>query len=252
MGQITLREANQDPTVEIISALTRPGNLFVGQDIGNLIGEGPLNISITDAPEIAFAEADVVIDISHADALERNLEAILSLEKPYVICMTGLSELQSEALEKASHKVPLLIAPNTSLGIALLKKLARLTAETLGPSHDISILEMHHRHKADAPSGTSLSIAKALTSVDHLKKNTPPYPSLSPRPTGTIECAIMRGGNVAGDHSVIFAGEKEVITLEHRALDKSLFAQGAITAAQWIFGKKPGLYSMDDVVETIL
>jgi 4-hydroxy-tetrahydrodipicolinate reductase len=252
MGQITLREANQDPAVEVISALTRPGNPFVGQDIGNLIGEGPFNIPITDAPEIAFAEADVVIDFSHPDALEKNLGVILSLEKPYVACMTGLSTLQSEALEKASHIVPLLIAPNTSLGIAILKKLARMTAKALGPSYDISVLEMHHRHKADAPSGTSLSIAKALTSLNYLEKNTPPYPSLSPRPTGTIECAVLRGGNVIGDHSVIFAGEKDMITLEHRALDKTLFAQGAIKAAQWLFGKKPGLYSMDDVVETIL
>jgi len=248
LGQATLKEANQNPDVEVIGALTRPENPFVGQDVGNLIGESPFNILITDSPKNAFADADVVIDCSHPEALERHLAEALNLRKPYVVCITGMSDSQKSSLENSSQKIPILIAPNTSLGIALLRKLALLAAEVLGPSYDISILEMHHRNKADAPSGTSLSLAQPLMSLEHLKKNAPPYPSRSPRPAGTIECAVLRGGGVKGDHSILFAGEKDMITLEHRTLDHALFAQGAVKAAQWIFGKPSGLYNMDDVL----
>lgn len=252
MGQMVLKEANQDPIVEIAGALTRPGNAFVGQDVGNLIGEGPFNISITDDPEKAFADADVVIDFSSPFILEKYRDEALNQHKPYVVCMTGISDTQKANLEKASQKIPLILAPNTSLGIALLRKFTLLAAKVLGPSYDISLLEMHHRHKADVPSGTSLSLAQSLLHLERLKKNTPPYPSHSPRPADTIECAVLRGGGVIGDHSVIFTGEKDMITLEHRALNRTLFAQGAIKAAQWIFGKAPGLYTMDDVVEISL
>ncbi len=252
MGQLVLKEINQNPDVEMGGALTRPGNLFVGQDVGTLIGESPLNLFITDSPAHAFKGADGVIDFSHPEAFDRNLAEALEQQKAYVVCLTGLSEAQKANLEKASQNIPLLIAPNTSLGIALLKKLSVLAAEKLGPSYDVSLLERHHRHKSDAPSGTSLSIAEALSTVEYLKKNVPPYPSLSPRPGNTIECAVLRGGSIPGDHSVIFAGENDVITLEHRALNRALFAQGALKAAQWLLSKPPGLYTMDDVVNILL
>lgn len=249
MGQLVLREINKNPEVEIGGALTRPGNLFIGQDVGTLIGEAPFNITITDIPQKALQEADVVIDFSRPEALDKHLDVV---QIPYVVCFTGLKGSQKASLEKASQKIPILVAPNMSLGIALLKKLTVLAAEKLGSSYDVSILEMHHRHKSDAPSGTSLSIAQALSTVNHLKKNFPPYPSLSPRPDDTIECAVLRGGSITGDHSVIFAGEKDVITIEHRTLDRTLFAQGAIKAAQWLFGKPVGLYDIDDVMEISL
>jgi 4-hydroxy-tetrahydrodipicolinate reductase len=248
MGQFLLREANQNPNIEIVGALTRPENPFVGQDVGHLIGEDPLNISITDRPEIAFKEADILIDFSRPEGLRDHLSEALKQQKPYMACMTGLKDEQIEELKKASFLIPILMTPNTSLGVALLRKLSVLTAQILGPSYDVSLLEMHHRKKADSPSGTSLSLAQSLLSVDFLKNNKPPYPSHSPRPTNTIECAVLRGGGVAGDHSVIFAGENEVVTLEHRTLTPKLFAQGAIRAAEWLYGKPPGFYTMDDVI----
>lgn len=252
MGQITLKEVNQTPEVDLVGALTRPQNPLVGQDVGNLIGEGPLSLFITDDPKKAFQDADVVIDFSRPEALDTSLKEILVHKKPYVVCLTGLNDTHQAHLREAAREIPLLLAPNTSLGVALLRKMAVLAAKTFGPAYDVSLLEMHHCHKADAPSGTSLSLAKALENVDHLKESKPPYPSSSPRPSGTIECAVLRGGGVPGDHSVIFAGEKETLTLEHRALDRSLFAQGALQAARWLFDKPPGLYSMDDVVEISL
>ncbi|MBY0501292.1 MAG: 4-hydroxy-tetrahydrodipicolinate reductase [Alphaproteobacteria bacterium] len=248
MGQMLLLEANDNPEIEVVGALTRPGSLFIGQDLGNVVGENPMNIAITDIPMEAFKDADVVIDFSKPEALKKTLEAVLHKKIPYIVCMTGLNIEQKIALEDASQNIPLIIAPNTSLGIALLRKLAVISAEILGPSYDISISEMHHREKKDAPSGTSLFIASALTAIEHLKANKPPYPSLSPRPLGHIECAVIRGGSSVGDHSVFFAGEKELIKLEHRATDRGLFAQGAIRAAQWLYDKPAGLYSMDDVV----
>lgn len=248
MGQLVLKEINQNPNVELSGALTRLENPFIGQDVGSLIGEAPLNLFVSGDLEKAIENADVVIDFSRSETLEKHLQSILNLQKSYVVCVTGLSKSQQESLEKASKHIPILIAPNTSLGVALLKKLATLAAQVLGPSYDISLLEMHHHHKVDTPSGTSLEIAKALSTLEHLQKNSPPYSSQSPRPSGTIECAVLRGGSVTGDHSVIFAGEKDLIEIKHRTLDRTLFSQGAVKAAEWLHGKRPGLYTIDDVV----
>jgi 4-hydroxy-tetrahydrodipicolinate reductase len=249
MGQIIIKEINQRDNVDLVGALARPGNPFVGEDVGTLVGIDPFNLSITDNPLNAFKDADVIIGFSQAEGLSLHLQGALEQKKPFVVCTTGLNEDHKTALEKASTLIPLIIAPNTSLGIALLRKLSLLSAEVLGPSYDVSLLEMHHRHKRDTPSGTTVSIAQALKSVDHLKESTPPYSSQSPRPTGTIECAVLRGGGIAGDHTAIFAGEKDVFKIEHRTLDPAIFALGAIRAAQWLFGKPPGHYSMDDVLE---
>lgn len=248
MGQVVLQEITQSADVDLIGALTRPGNPLVGQEIGDLIGKPPLNLFITGSPKQAFAEADVIIDFSCPEALDAQLQEAIRQQKPYVLCVTGLNEYHSKTLTEASKKIPVLNAPNTSLGIAVLRKFSYLAAKILGSSYDISIVEMHQRQKADAPSGTSLSIAKTLTTLEHLKENAPPYPSLSPRPPGTIECATLRGGSTICDHSVIFAGEKDLIRLEHRTLDRALFAQGAIKAAQWLVDKPVGLYTIDDVV----
>ncbi len=245
MGQMVLKEASQSPDVEVVGALARPGNPFVGKDVGTLIGEDPFNLPITDSPHQAFQEAEVIIGFSPPDAIERHLHGIT---KPFVVCTTGFNDHQKIALEIASQKIPLIMAPNTSLGIALLRKLSVIAAEVLGPSYDVSLLDMHHRHKVDAPSGTTLSIVQALKTVAHLEENALPSPPRSPRSKGTIECAALRGGNIAGDHTTIFAGEKDMLRIEHRTLDPALFAQGAIRAARWLFGKAPGLYSMDDVV----
>jgi 4-hydroxy-tetrahydrodipicolinate reductase len=248
MGQLTLKEVTQHSEVEIAGVLTRPGNPLVGSDAGILIGAPPINLSVTDSPEAAFENAEVIVDFSHPDALDSHLSEARGQEKPYVVCMTGLSDLQQKTLKEAAFHIPILVAPNTSFGIALLKQLMKIATKALGPTYDISLLEMHHRYKADAPSGTALSLAKALADEMETTRSKPPYPSHSPRSSNTIECAVLRGGGVAGDHSVIFAGEKEVITLEHRALEASLFAGGAINGALWLHGRAPGLYTIENVL----
>ena len=248
MGQLTLKEILSHTDVELTGVLTRASNPLVGKDAGILIGSMPLNLVITDSPEKAFKKAQVIIDFSHPEALLDYLSEALRQEKPYVVCITGLKNKHHVALKKASCNIPILVAPNTSFGTALLRKLVKVASKALGPAYDISLLEMHHRHKADAPSGTALSLAKALTEEEHLKHNHPPYPSHSPRSPRALECAVLRGGGVVGDHSVIFAGDKDMITLEHRALDRSLFSQGAIKRSQWLWEKPPGLYTIDDVL----
>lgn len=248
MGQLTLKEITQHTEVEIAGVLTRPGNPLVGSDAGILIGTFPINLPITDFPETAFENAQVVIDFSHPAALDLHLSEVQRQEKPYVVCMTGLSDPQQKTLKEAASRIPILVVPNTSFGVALLKQLIKIAAKALGPRYDVSLLEMHHRYKADAPSGTALSLAKVLADDMDASRSKPPYPSQSPRPSNTIECAVLRGGGVAGDHSVIFSGEKEVITLQHRALDASLFAGGAINGALWLQGKAPGLYTIEDVL----
>ncbi|MBL8676648.1 MAG: 4-hydroxy-tetrahydrodipicolinate reductase [Alphaproteobacteria bacterium] len=248
MGQLTLKEITEHPDVDIAGVLARAGHPLVGSDAGILIGTPPINLSITDSPKKAFVDAQVIIDFSHPEGLELHLLEALQQEKPYVVCMTGLSNTQQDTLEKAAFQIPILVIPNTSFGIALLKQLIKIASKALGPTYDISLLEMHHRHKADAPSGTSLSLAKALAEDMDSNHNAPPYPSQSPRPSHTLECAVLRGGGVVGDHSVIFAGEKDMITLEHRALHPSLFSQGAIKGALWLKDKAPGLYTIDHVL----
>ncbi len=248
MGQRVLREAHLAPDIDIVGALTRPMNPFIGQGIETLVAEMPGGPLVTDDPRQAFQEADVLIDFSAPEALPHHLTAALDLRKPYLMCVTGVSDDHVAAFEKAAEFIPVMMAPNTSLGIALLRKMAVLAATVLGPAFDVSILEMHHRKKKDAPSGTSLSLAKALRTVDFLKHNMPPYLSQHPRPTGTLECVTLQGGGVAGDHTVIFAGDQEMIEIKHRALDPNLFAHGALKAATWLHVQKPGLYTIDDVL----
>lgn len=252
MGELTVKEIVNNSKVEIAGVLTRLNNPLVGKDAGILIGGEQLDLLITGSPEIAFKDAQVIIDFSRPEGLEDNLSEALQQEKPYIACMTGLTNKHQNALKEASRHIPILVAPNTSFGIALLKKLIKITSKALGPTYDISILEMHHRQKADAPSGTALSFAEILKEEKRFEENQPPYPSKSPRPYQTIECSVLRGGGVVGDHTIIFAGDKDMITIEHRALDRSLYAQGAIKGAQWLYGKAPGLYTIDDVLDVHL
>lgn len=234
MGRLVLEQINESPNLVIAGALARDENPLIDQDVGSLIGLTPLNIFITDQPKEAFINADVIIEFSTPDALESHVKTALDFEIPFLSCVTGLSEKHHQLLQNASKRIPVLFAPNTSLGIVVLRKLAQLAAKALGPNYDINILDIHHRHKKDSPSGTALMLKDSFDSS---------------RP---LECTSLRAGGVYGDHTISFAGENEVINIEHRALNRKLFAQGALDAAKWLKDKKPGLYSMEDVVEITL
>ena len=201
---------------------------------------------------IVDSGADVFVDFSAPDGLEKHLEAVLGAERPIVIGTTGLAAEHQRMIDHAAGHVPVLQAANMSLGVNLLAHLARQTAARLGTDWDIEIVEMHHRHKVDAPSGTALLLGEAAAAGRGV-----PLESVSdrgrdgiagPRKEGSIGFASLRGGSVAGDHQIVFAGEGERIELGHRAESRAIFARGAIEAALWLIGKPAGRYDMADVL----
>jgi len=200
--------------------------------------------------EIDNEAADVLVDFSSPDALQSSLQRAVAAGIPILIGTTGLGEDANAQIEQAAAEVAVLRAANTSLGIAILSDLVERAAHVLGPDWDIEILEMHHRHKADAPSGTALALGKAAARgrglpmrADRGRDGT----GLK-RSEGSVGFAAMRGGTVAGDHDVIFAGPDERLILSHRAENRMIFARGALAAAKFLIGKPAGVYSMRDVI----
>lgn len=205
-----------------------------------------------DDPAIIAAEADVLVDFSAASAIEAHLAAARAARTPIVIGTTGLSQRQHDAIDAAAAEIAVLQTGNTSMGVGLLARLVREAAARLGEGWDIEIVEMHHRHKADAPSGTALMLGKAAaegmgTTLAEAQV-TDRAGLTGARAGGTIGMASLRGGSVVGDHSVIFATAGERIELIHRADDRAIFARGAVRAALWLAGQKPGRYTMASVL----
>ena len=205
--------------------------------------------AVADNTEFAIDQdhADVLIDFSAPAALQSSLDRAVSAGIPILVGTTGLQPEHHAKIEEAAKAVAVIYAPNTSLGINLLKRLVEEATSRLGPDWDIEILEMHHRHKVDAPSGTALkgrgATLQELSRFDRISE----YPR--PREPGTIGYASLRGGSVAGEHVVILAAEGERIELGHRADSRMIFARGALAAARFLAGKAAGLYSMCDVIE---
>jgi len=204
-----------------------------------------------DAASLADA-SDVLVDFSSPQALDANLHAAIGAGIPLVIGTTGLEERHHGAIDDAARAVAVLQTGNTSLGVTLLAHLVREAAERLGPDWDIEILEMHHRRKVDAPSGTALLLGEAAAAGrgvalgDHAVRGRDGCTGA--REEGAIGFAALRGGTVSGEHSVILAGSEERITLSHSAENRSIFARGAVRAAEWMIGRTPGRYTMDQVL----
>ena len=205
-----------------------------------------------DDPAIVARAADVLVDFSTPSALEAHLDAAVAANTPIVIGTTGLSLAHHAAIDAAATRIAILQTGNTSLGVTLLGILVREAAARLGADWDVEIVEMHHRHKVDAPSGTALLLGDAAakgrgSSLAELRVDSRAGLH-GARSEGTIGFASLRGGSVIGDHSVIFAGEGERIELNHRGDDRSIFARGAVRAALWLAGQPAGRYRMGDVL----
>lgn len=205
-----------------------------------------------DDPDGIAGTADVLIDFSAPQALEAHLAAARRATRPIVIGTTGLSAHHHALIDAAAKEIAVLQTGNTSLGIGLLQRLVREAAAQLGPDWDVEIVEMHHRHKADAPSGTALMLGQAAaagmgTTLAEAGV-TDRAGTVGPRSAGTIGMASLRGGSVVGDHSVIFAANGERLELTHRADDRAIFARGAVQAALWLAGQPAGRYTMDQVL----
>lgn len=196
--------------------------------------------------------SDVLVDFSAPAALQSNLHAAIGAGIPIVIGTTGLGSQHHQAIDDASRAVPILQTGNTSLGVTLLAHLVREAASRLGDDWDIEILEMHHRRKVDAPSGTALLLGEAAAQARGIKlaenSESGRDGHTGPRQTGAIGFAALRGGTVAGEHSVILAGEQERITLSHSAENREIFARGAVRAASWLREQEPGRYTMEEVL----
>jgi len=210
-----------------------------------------LGLAIGNDPAEVFLASDVVIDFTAPDALEMHLVLAAGQQKPLIVGTTGLNAQHHALIDDVSQQVPIMQAANTSMGINLLAKLVMDAAATLDAQWDIEILDMHHSQKVDSPSGTALLLGEKAAEgrgTDHSAFVLSREGNIGPRQEGTIGFATLRGGDVAGEHSVIFATGSERLILSHTASDRRIFARGAVTAAQWIHGLPVGRYTMDDVL----
>ena len=252
MGQTLVRMIHETPGVTLTGALERANAPQLGQDAGALAGVGPIGVRIGDDPLTTLMHADCVIDFS-APAASVALAGLCAQARiADVIGTTGLSDADLAAIAAAARHAPIVRSGNMSLGVNLLAALVKQAAAALDESTDIEIVEMHHRHKVDAPSGTALMLGEAAAAgrgVSLKEKSARGRDGITgARRAGDIGFASLRGGSVIGEHSVIFANEGERLTLSHHAEDRTLFARGALKAALWAFGRKPGLYGMGDVL----
>jgi 4-hydroxy-tetrahydrodipicolinate reductase len=253
MGQTLLKAIHAAPGMAIHAAIEREGSSAIGKDAGEICGIGAIGVPITTDPLEAFVKADAVIDFTSPASTVQFAALAAQARIVHVIGTTGCSEEDVEKIKAASRHARIVMSGNMSLGVNLLGVLVRQAAVALEAADwDIEVLEMHHNKKVDAPSGTALLLGREAAkgrAIDLLANAVKVRDGhTGARDQGSIGFATLRGGGVIGDHQVIFASESEMITLSHRAMDRSLFAKGALAAARWAFDKKPGFYSMLDVL----
>ena len=252
MGQSLTRALAETPGCTVAGGVEVKGSAAIGQDIGAVAGLEPLGHAITDDPLPLFAHIDGVLDFTLPKPTIEYAALAAQARIVHVIGTTGFSDGDLAKLEAAARHATIVKAGNMSMGVNLMAALTEQVARTLGPEFDIEILEMHHRHKRDAPSGTSLMLGDAAAKGRNValgdKSVRTRDGDTGPRREGDIGFAALRGGDVVGEHKVIFAGPGERIEIAHIASDRGIFARGAVKAALWGRGKPPGLYSMADVL----
>jgi len=254
MGGALVRAAAETPDIRVASAVASATSTALGRDAGELAGVGTIGVLVTQDIVAAVASADVVIDFSNRNATAGNLAACRAARKPMLIGTTGIAAELGADFDVAAREIPLLVAPNTSVGVTLLIELVRLAAQSLPPTFDIEVIEAHHRMKRDAPSGTALALGNAAAiarrGADHpVTPKEIELPRGEPRRAGDIGFAVVRGGDIVGEHTVLFAGTGERLSLSHSATDRAIFARGALRAAHWLATRPPGRYFMRDILE---
>lgn len=243
--------------IELVGGLVRDDSPLVGQDLGLLGGSQPSGVLASGergAAEI-LARAEVLVDFSHADATVRYAQAAAEVGCAFVTGTTGLTPEQGAAIRACSDRIPVLIAPNVSVGITAMLQLLPRLVQMLGPDYDLEIVETHHRHKADAPSGTALALANTLSEArDENLDERAIYGRFgrAKRQAGEIGVHAVRAGGAIGEHRIILASEGEQLEVVHRATSRQTYAQGALRAARWLAGRPAGLYTMADVIGATL
>jgi len=252
MGRALTRVISETPGAIVVGALEAPGSQLLGKDSGVLAGLPANDVKLSADLWAMSEQADGIIDFTVPAATIANVAIAAQRGLVHIIGTTGLSGSDDAVIKSVTNRAVVVKSGNMSLGVNLLAALVKRVAQSLDDSFDIEIVEMHHRAKVDAPSGTALMLGEAaaagrnITLEEHSARGRDGL--TGPRKTGDIGFASLRGGTATGDHSVIFAGAMERIELTHRAEDRTMFAQGAIKAALWAREQKPGLYSMADVL----
>lgn len=252
MGQMLIKTVSDSDKARLVGAVEREGHDWVGRDVGEAMGGAAMGVTVTDQPLEAFAKAQAVIDFTAPAATIAFAKLAAQARAVHVIGTTGMTDEDIAQLEPCGRHAVIVRAGNMSLGVNLLTKLTQQVAAALDEDFDIEIIEAHHRHKVDAPSGTALMLGEAAAEgrgVD-LKDVTDSGRDgiTGARNRGDIGFTAIRGGDIIGEHDVMFACDGEQIILRHKATDRSLFAQGALKAAIWGQGQKPGEYDMFDVL----
>lgn len=252
MGQMCVRQVSEWQGCSVSGATEVSGHSALGHDAGEVSGIGNIGVPLTADSEKLVADADAVIDFTSPAVTVSHANLCMRAGTALIAGTTGLSDGDEVALLEASAKTVIVRAPNMSVGVTLLLALTERVAGMLDDEFDIEIVEMHHRHKVDAPSGTALGLGEAAAAGRSVRlsdvKKTIRDGHTGPRTSGEIGFASLRGGDVVGDHTVVFSGAGERIELTHKAASRVIFAAGAVRAALWSRGKPPGLYSMKAVL----
>lgn len=254
MGKILVEAVQQRaPLTGLTAAIVRPGSTLIGVDAGELASLGRIGVPLVGNLEAVADEFDVLIDFTLPEVMLKNLAFCRKAGKAMVIGTTGLDSAQKQLLADAGKDIPIVFAANFSVGVNLSLKLLDMAARVLGDEADVEIIEAHHRHKIDAPSGTALRMGEVI--ADALGRDLQEVAvygregHTGARDRQTIGFATVRGGDVVGDHTVLFACEGERLEVTHKASSRMTFAKGAVRAALWLDAREPGLYDMQDVLE---
>jgi 4-hydroxy-tetrahydrodipicolinate reductase len=252
MGQMLVRTVAANDRCLVVGGSEQPRSAAVGRDLGLVAGIDALGVSVIADPADLFTQADAVLEFTSPAATIQHVELAAKKKKIHIIGTTGFEPPQLAALSRAGKQTAIVVAPNMSVGLNLLLRMVEQMGRALDPDWDIEILEMHHRHKVDAPSGTALALGRAAaagrgTDLEHVAKRVRDGIT-GARKRGDIGFAVLRGGDVVSDHRVIFASEGERVELTHIATSREIYARGALRAALWAQGRPPGLYSMADVL----
>jgi 4-hydroxy-tetrahydrodipicolinate reductase len=250
MGRMLIEAALSYPDLSIVCALERADAPQIGQDCAQFLGRTSAVLITSDLSSIA--QADVLIDFTRPEGTLRHVQACVQYRVRAVIGTTGLDQTGRRQIEQAARSVPVVFSPNMSVGVNVVFRLAEVAARMLSGEFDVEIIETHHRHKVDAPSGTALRLGELVASAQgrslqqvavHARHGV-----TGPRPEGSIGFSVIRGGDMVGDHTVMFAGAGERIEITHRASSRLTYALGALRAARFLAEREPGLYDMRDVL----
>jgi 4-hydroxy-tetrahydrodipicolinate reductase len=252
MGRTLIEACSHNEALRLTVALDHQDSDRIGSDAGELAGIGRNGVVVTNDLDKLLDSIDVLVDFTRPEATLDYLEACHRASKKMVIGTTGFDAAEKDVIARAARDIPIVFAPNMSVGVNLCFKLAEMAARVLGENSDIEIIEAHHRHKVDAPSGTALRLGEVVAgALGRNLKECAVYGregTTGARDRKTIGFATIRAGDIVGDHTVLFGGDGERVEITHKAASRMTFAQGALRAATWLADQRPGLYDMQDVL----